>query len=154
MSVITPPPPRPRNGCLWGCLIVILILSLPALAAGGYTAWFFWQGWRSSPVLRATSEFLRQDGMARLALGGHIQITGIEGSAASMAFGFGAHSVYRLDLAGDKGDGVVDVTAETVTGPLGNQVKFDSVMLTGPDGTRYDLMNHIAQPPDVPANSI
>ena len=150
MSVITPPAPRRSNGCLWGCLIVLLVLALPFATMAGYSAWFFWLGWRQSPVLRATSEFLRDDGMANLALGHHIRITGVEGSATSMVYGLGGHSEYRLDLSGDKGDGTMDVEADMVNGA----VNFRSMMLTGPDGTRYDLMRHQAQPPDAPANAI
>ena len=29
-------PPRRSNGCLWGCLIVLLLMFLPMIAAGGY----------------------------------------------------------------------------------------------------------------------
>ena len=39
--------PKRGNGCLWGCLIAVLLLSLPFILAGGYGAWFLWDGYNS-----------------------------------------------------------------------------------------------------------
>ena len=49
-------PPRrraPSHGCLWGCLAVLAFILLPVLLAAGYGGWFFYQGYRRDPVLRA-----------------------------------------------------------------------------------------------------
>jgi hypothetical protein len=54
------PPPRRKNGCLWGCLIVMLLVSLPPILVGGYGAWFLWQGYRRDPVLRVVGEMVRE----------------------------------------------------------------------------------------------
>jgi len=148
MTAPPPDPPRRSNGCLWGCLIVLALIFLPMVLAGGYGAWFFWQGWRHSPVLRATAEFVGKDGLAHLALGEGIHVTGVEGF--SMMPGFDSHSQYRIALEGSKGDGTLEVSADSRLG----RVTFDSLMLTGPDGRRYDLMTHQAQPPPVPSGSI
>lgn len=152
MTLITPPAPRRSNGCLWGCLIAVLIVSLPVVLTAAWGTWFFYEGWRHNPVMRATAEFVRQDGMARLALGNDIHITGLEGGAFAAVAGLGSHSDYSVELEGSKGDGNVEVTADM----LGGQVKFRSMILTGPDGSRYDLLNHMAQPapPSPSGNSI
>ena len=48
--------PRRSNGCLWGCLIVLLIIVLPPALLGGYGAWFLYDGYRHSPVLKVVNE--------------------------------------------------------------------------------------------------
>jgi len=54
------PPPRYAqhkrgNGCLWGCLILMLIFLLPPVLLGGYGAWFLYDGFRHSPARRAVA---------------------------------------------------------------------------------------------------
>jgi hypothetical protein len=75
--------PRRSNGCLWGCLAVLAIIFLPLIAAGGYGAWFLYQGFRHDPVLRTVAELARRDGLAHQVLGDGIHITGVEGNAFS-----------------------------------------------------------------------
>jgi len=150
-----PPPGYPArrgNGCLWGCLIVLLILVLPVVLFGGYGAWFVWQGYKRDPVLRVVGELVREDGMAQQVLGYGTVITGVEGSYFSWVPGSTSNS-YDVTLEGPKGEGHLAVTAHTASaGP-----KLDSAILTGPDGRRYDLLKHQALPgtgDDTPDTSI
>lgn len=125
------------KGCLWGCLIGALLLFLPFLLAGGYGAWFVWDGYRRNPVLRVVGELVRDDGMAQQVLGHGAVITGMEGNYFSWMPGR-ADNAYELTLAGPKGRGRLAVTTHTgFDGP-----KLDSAILTGPDGRRYDLLQH------------
>jgi hypothetical protein len=73
-------PPRRRNGCLWGCLIALLLLATPVLLAGGYGAWFLWEGYKRDPVLRLVGELVREDSLARRVLGDGAVITGVDGN--------------------------------------------------------------------------
>src|SRR5882757_3743000 len=118
------PPQKRGNGCLWGCLILLLILCLPPILAGGYGAWFLYDGYKRSPVLRVVGELVREDGMAQQALGFGAVITGVEGP---------------------KGQGHLAVTAHHATF---GAPKLDSAILTGPDGRRYDLLKHQQLPDD------
>src|SRR6185312_13836505 len=61
--------PRRSNGCLWGCLAVLAFIFLPLIAAGGYGAWFLYQGFRHDPVLCTVTELARRDGLAHQILG-------------------------------------------------------------------------------------
>ncbi|HWA68481.1 MAG TPA: hypothetical protein VG821_01445 [Rhizomicrobium sp.] len=134
-------PPRRSNGCLWGCLIVILILMLPVVVTGGYAAWFVTQGYRHNPVLRVVGELVRRDGMAQQVLGYGAAVTGVEGNYFSWMPGMSRNG-YDVTLEGPKGQGHLAVTAhEGRAGP-----KLDSAILTGPDGRRYDLLKHQALP--------
>ena len=73
---VTASPIRPRNnGCLWGCLILLLILCLPPVLLGGYGAWFLYDGYKRNPVLRVVGELVREDGMARQVLGPGAEVT-------------------------------------------------------------------------------
>ena len=48
---------RPRsNGCLWGCMGVLLIVALPLIVSWGYGAWFLYRGFRDSPMMRTAIE--------------------------------------------------------------------------------------------------
>jgi len=138
MSVPASPPsaspPRRGHGCLWGCLAVIVIISLPAVIG----AWFFWTGFRYDPALRAANELVRRDGIARLVLGDGIHITGVESRNFSFGLGLNSESRYTVDLEGSRGNGTLDVEAHVEQG----RVKIDALHLIGPDGRRYDLLNH------------
>lgn len=135
------------NGCLWGCLIAMLLLSLPFIMAGGFGAWFLWDGYKRDPVLRVVGEMVRENGVARQVLGTGITITGIESNMFSWMPGQ-ANNAYEVTLEGSKGEGRLSVTAHTKTGaPV-----LDSAILTGPDGSRHDLLR--GTPLRVPDNSI
>jgi hypothetical protein len=144
-------PPRRSNGCLWGCLIVLLLMFLPMIAAGGYGAWFFMDGYKRNPVLRVVGELARHDGMARQVLGEGAVVTGVAGNYFSWMPG-STTNAYDVILDGPKGEGHLAVTSHS--GFLGP--KLDSAILTGPDGRRYDLLKHEVMPgePGTVDNSI
>jgi len=134
---------RPRgHGCLWGCLGVLLLVSLPFIVAWAYGSWFLWQGFHDSPMMRAAIEIIERDSLARRVLGRPIIVTGMEGSAFSFATGVGARNEFTLRLEGPRGEGRLAVSAHTE----GAQAKIDGLMLIGPDGQRYDLLHHAPLP--------
>jgi hypothetical protein len=135
----SPSPPRRGHGCLWGCLVVLVILSLPGLFAG----WFFWRGYTHDPVLRTAAELVRHDGMARRVLGENIHITGVESRGFAYGLGLSSENDYRIDLEGTRGRGVLDVRSRTGRGGF----RIESLWLTGPGGRRYDLLHHGAPLP-------
>ncbi len=134
---------RPRsNGCLWGCLGVLLLVSLPFVVAWGYGTWFLWHGFRTSPMMHAAIEMTQRDGLAQQVLGQPITITGMEGNTFTFATGVGARNAYVLRLEGPRGRGTLSVTSHTE----GPKAKIDALELTGPDGRRYDLLHHAPVP--------
>ena len=136
---VTQQAPRRSNGCLWGCLAVLAFIFLPVMLAGGYGAWFLYQGFRHDPVLRTVTELTRRDGLAHQILGDDIQVTGVAGNAFSFMPGLGGHSSYEVTIEGDKTSGTLDVEADTPHG----QVEIRSMILTTPDGGRYDLLHNV-----------
>jgi hypothetical protein len=114
----------------------------------GYGTWFLSDGYRRDPAFRAAAELVAQDGLVHLVLGRDAAVTGIEGNAFSFVPGMGASNAAILRLEGSKGSGTLAVTSHTQAG----QTKFDSMVLTGPDGQRYDLLNHNTLPDPMPAN--
>jgi hypothetical protein len=138
---------RPRsNGCLWGCLGVALLLSLPFILAGGYGAWFLRHGLRESATMRAAIEQVQHDALAQRVLGRPITVTGVEGNVFHFMLGRGARNSYSLRLQGPRGEGTLDVTSHTE----GVRVRIDAMTLTGPNGQEYDLLHHA---PVTPRNS-
>jgi hypothetical protein len=131
--------PRRSNGCLWGCLAVLAFIFLPVMLAGGYGAWFLYQGFRHDPVLRAVTELTRHDGLAHQVLGDDITVTGVAGNAFSFVPGMGSHTSYQVMIEGDKAGGTLDVEADTSRG----QVEIRSMILITPNGGRYDLLHNV-----------
>ena len=142
---------QPRShGCFWGCLAIVAILFLPVLLAGGYGTWFLWQGFRSDPVMRSVSELVRRDGLAHQVLGDDIRVVGMYGNAFSYVPGMGSHSDYDVRLAGSKAEGTLEVEADTRHG----RVNVTTMILTAPDGGRYDLLHNQILAPGKGAVSI
>ena len=146
----TAPAPQSRHGCLFGCLGALAILLLPVVLVSAYSAWFFYQGFRNDPGLRAVIELVRQDGMAEQVLGENIHITGVEGSALSFVPGLGTHSAYSMTLTGSRGSGSLAVESDIIRG----HAHIEAMVLTGPDGAHYDLMHHTVAPGSNPTTSI
>jgi len=144
MPAPTQYPPPKRNGCLWGCLILLLILSLPPVLLGGYGAWFLYDGYKRNPVLRVVGELVRTDGMAQQVLGYGATVTEVEGNVFSWVPGRLGND-FEVMLEGPKGEGHLAVRSHHKA--FGPPV-LDSAILTGPDGRRYDLLKHQRLPDD------
>jgi hypothetical protein len=145
MTLASPPqyPPR-RNGCLWGCLILVLIVTVPPVLAAAYGAWYFWGGWRHNPAYRLAAELVRHDGMAQQVLGQDPVITGVEGNVFSWMPGVASDS-YAVVLEGPKGEGHLAIIEHHSA--FGTP-RLDGAILIGPDGRRYDLLKHQELPSD------
>jgi hypothetical protein len=137
------PPPK-RNGCLWGCLILLLILALPPVLLGGYGAWFLHDGYKRNPVLRVVGELVRTDGLAQQVVGYGATVTEVEGNVFSWVPGRLGNE-FEVMLEGPKGEGHLAVRSHHKA--FGPPV-LDSAILTGPDGRRYDLLKHQRLPDD------
>ncbi len=134
---------RPRgHGCLWGCLAVALLVSLPFIFAWSYGNWFLWRGFRDNAVMRAAISMTERDALARRVLGRPVIVTGMEGSFFSFATGVGARNEFVLKVEGPRGEGRLAVTAHTER----RQPRIDALKLTGPDGQEYDLLHHAPLP--------
>ena len=134
---------RPRNrGCLWGCLIVVPIVAAPLLFAWGYSAWYLYTGFRESPMMRTIVEMTQRDGLAQRVLGAPITVTGLQGNAFSYAPGMGMRDQYVLGVQGSRGFGKLEVRSRTT----GGKPVIDSMILTGPDARRYDLLKDAPLP--------
>ncbi|MBV9548167.1 MAG: hypothetical protein JO256_00660 [Alphaproteobacteria bacterium] len=132
---------RPRShGCLWGCLAVLLLLSLPVIFAG----WYGWSGFRQSPAMRAAVEMVENDALAGRVLGRPITVIGVEGHGFDFSFGRRARTSYVLHVQGPRGEGYLDVTSHVE----GGRARIDTLKLTGPDGHDYDLLHHAPLPSD------
>jgi hypothetical protein len=132
------PPQKRGNGCLWGCLILLLIVSIPPVLLGGYGAWFLYDGYRRNPVLRLVGELVRSDGLAQQVLGHGAVVTEVEGNVFSWVPGRTGND-FDVALEGPKGEGRLAVRSHHAA--FGPPV-LDSAILTGPDGRRYDLLKH------------
>jgi hypothetical protein len=137
-----PVPRRRSNGCLYGCLTLIVILALPVVVAAGLSTWFFYHDVWRDPAVRLAREMIARDGLARQVLGTPITVTGVEGNAWSWMPGVGRTSVYILSLSGPRGNGTLEVHAHTGMGRPG----LDGATLTAPGGARYDLLHHRVLP--------
>lgn len=131
-----PPPPPRSHGCLWGCLIAALIAILAIVGVVSYTGWYFYNGFKNDPALHAVMGTVNGDQIARAVLGDNIQITNIEGSTINSDLNTGKTVTYVAHLKGSKGEGTLNVTIET---PNGGNTRVTVLMLTGPDGHKYDL---------------
>jgi len=139
MSAIEPGRPERRGGgrgCLLGCLGVAVIVLAPILFAWAYSAWFLYANFRDSPIMRTVVEMTERDGLAQQVLGPPITVVGLEGNAFSYMPGMGARSEYRLVLQGSRATGTLTVTTGTGSG----RARIERMILTGPDGRRYDLL--------------
>jgi hypothetical protein len=136
--------PKRGNGCLWGCLILLLIFCLPPVLLGGYGAWFLYDGYRHNPVLRVVDELVRDDGLAQQVLGRGATVTQVEGNVFSWMPGRTGND-FDVLLEGPKGEGRLAVRSHQPT--FGAPV-LDSAILAGPDGRRYDLLTHRRLPDD------
>jgi hypothetical protein len=128
----------------------VAILFLPILLAGGYGTWFLWQGFRHDPVMRTVSELVRRDGLVHQMLGDDVRIVGMDGNAFSYVPGMGSHSDYEMRLQGSKAEGTLAVEAETRHG----RVNVTGMILTTPDGGRYDLLHNQILAPGAGTSSI
>lgn len=144
MSAPAQYPPPKRSGCLWGCLILLLILCLPPVLLGGYGAWFLYDGYKRNPVLRVVGELVRTDGLAQQVLGHGATVTEVEGNVFSWVPGRLGND-FEVMLEGPKGEGHLAVRSHHKA--FGPPV-LDSAILTGPDGRRYDLLKHQRLPDD------
>jgi len=137
-------PPQKRNGCLWGCLILLLIVSLPPVLLGGYGAWFLYDGYRHNPVLKLVGELVRDDGLAQQVLGRGAAVTQVQGNVFSWMPGRTGND-FDVMLEGPKGEGRLAIRSHQ---PAFGMPVLDGAILTGPDGRRYDLLKHQRLPDD------
>ena len=131
-------PPAPRgsgHGCLWGCLIAALIAIAAIVGAMSYGGWFLFSGFKNDPALHAVMDTVNGDRIARAVLGDNIEITSLESSSFNSDVTTGKHASYVARVKGSKGEGTLAITVDTVSG----QIHVTSVVLTGPDGSTYDL---------------
>jgi len=138
MSMMDDPGPRRRGGrgCLLGCLGVMVLVAAPILFAWGYSAWFLYAGFRDSPMMRTIVEMTERDGLAQQVLGPPIVVVGLQGNVFTYMPGRGTRDEYTLLLQGARAMGTLSVA----TGGGPGRAKIESMILTGPDGRRYDLL--------------
>lgn len=134
--------PRRGNGCIYGCLAVLLIAALPVVLAAGYGSWFLYRGLNDDPVVQLARDLVVRDGITSQVLGAPVHITGIRGNAWSWVPGASATSTYVLTLSGAHADGTLEIRSHAGSGGP----TLDSATLTVPGGLRYDLLRHHALP--------
>ena len=122
--------PRRRFGCLWGCLIIALLLFLVTGGTIGYVAWNMYQAIHSEPRLQAIFATVDSNPRAQQVLGGHYTMMEVEHRTFPATGRRGITETYRLVLIGGTGKSYLDARLEPGRGGM----KLVSMILTGPAG--------------------
>jgi hypothetical protein len=142
---LPPPPPARGHGCLWGCLIAVLIVVAAAVGGVFYLKWFMTNGFKNDAGLKAVMQTVNANPTARSVLGGDIKLDSITSVNISNTFSAGEHAHYILVVTGSKASGTLEAAVQVMHG----KATILALALTGPDGHRYDLSDGAPQaPPD------
>lgn len=131
------PPPRSRNGCLWGCLAGALIVVLVIVGASSYLGWYFYRGFKSDPTLHLVVATLNADPKARAIIGDDAQVVSLSSTSVSSATGRATTTHYVVRVRGSRGEGTLQAT---IVGGR-DDGRITVLILTGPDGRQLDLSN-------------
>lgn len=131
------------HGCLWGCLVAAAIAIVALIGAMSYSGWWLFSGFKNDPELHAVMETVNGDRIARAVLGDNIEITSLASSSVNSDTTTGTHASYVARVKGTKAEGTLAITIDTVSG----HTHVTSVVLTGPDGSTYDLTTSQSMPP-------
>lgn len=136
------PPTGSGHGCLWGCLIAAVIAIAAVVGAMSYGGWWLISGFKNDPTLHIVMDKVNGDRIAHAVLGDNIEITSLASSSFNSDTATGTHASYVARVKGSKGEGTLAITADTVSG----RTHVTSIVLTGPDGSTYDLTTSLPEP--------
>jgi hypothetical protein len=140
-------PARSGHGCLWGCLVAALVVVGLIGVAINYSDWWLTSGFNGGKTLHLVIETINRDQIARSVLGDNIRIVDLQSSTFASDTASGTHEAYMARVQGTRAAGTLSVTVDTVS----SKSRITSMILTGPDGSTYDLT---VSRPYVPPGSI
>jgi hypothetical protein len=140
---LPPPPPRGGHGCLWGCLIAVLIVAAAVIGSCSYLGWFWTTGFKNDASLQAVVAVLNVNPTARAVLGDGIKVTGVSTFAIESNLS-GKHESFVAAVSGSKASG--RISTEVNSAPNG-KANIVTLLLTGPDGRQYNLTGVQQVPP-------
>jgi hypothetical protein len=143
MDPYAEPPPRPRSGCLWGCLGTLVALVLVVGGVFVFGAWHFYKGFESDARVQAIMQTLHNDPRAEVLLGSNIKLMELETHTYAYETGRGGTAGYVLHVTGSRSEGEVDATLDIKD----NASKITKLVLTPKDGRPLTL---IGTPPGNP----
>ena len=138
-----PPPPRSGgHGCLWGCLIAVLIVVALFVVGFGYLGWFWASGFKDDAGLHAVAVTLNADPTARSVLGDGIAVEGVSSFSLNSNLS-GKHESFVATVKGAKAAGQITTELDIAHG----KTSIITLILTGPDGHQYNLAGGAQQAP-------
>jgi hypothetical protein len=128
---------------LVAALVVVGLIGV----AINYSDWWLTSGFNGGKTLHLVIETINRDQVARSVLGDNIRIVDLQSSTFASDTASGTHEAYMARVQGTRAAGTLSVTVDTVS----SMSRITSMILTGPDGSTYDLT---VSRPYVPPGSI
>jgi hypothetical protein len=128
---------------LVAALVVVGLIGV----AINYSDWWLTSGFNGGKSLHIVIETINRDQIARSVLGDNIRIVDLQSSTFASDTASGTHEAYMARVQGSRAAGTLSVTIDTAAG----KSRITSMILTGPDGSTYDLT---VSRPYVPPGSI
>ena len=130
------PPPRPRRGCLWGCLGTLIAAIVLTGAVYSYYAWYFYKGFANDPRIQMVMDVVKSNDEAAAVLGKNISVQGRERYTYDYATGRGGTASYVLTVIGSNGEGRIKAELDIRDG----KTKITSLILIDAEGRNHYLV--------------
>ena len=124
------------RGFVWGCLTPIIAVGVIVIALAGYAGYYAFFAYKSDAAYQLVISDVQASATARELLGNDIQLSGFPGYSYSYSTETGHTANYHFAVKGSKAEG--NVEADLVY--QGERPIVRSLVLTGPNGLKYDLL--------------
>jgi hypothetical protein len=128
--------PRPRRGCLWGCLGTLIAAVVVIGAIYSYAAWYFYKGFADDPRIQTVMEQVKKSDEAAAVLGKNISVQSRESYSYDYATGRGGTATYVLKVIGSNGEGRINAELDIRDG----KTKVTSLVLVDGTGRSHYLV--------------
>ena len=144
------PPPRPRRGCLWGCLAALVAAVVVIAAVFGYGAWYFYKGFSNDARIQTIVEALNHSDEAGTVLGHDIKAMQVHIHTFDYSTGKGGTATYVIKVIGSNGEGEAKADLDI----SGDKAQIKSLVLTDTEGRAHYIIGEPPPNPMMQQNSI
>ncbi|NIJ48636.1 cytochrome c oxidase assembly factor Coa1 family protein [Rhizomicrobium electricum] len=143
------PPPRPRHGCLYGCLGALVAIVVVVAAVYTFSARYFFKVLDNDAQIKTIVATLNQNPEAQSVLGRNITVMSRERVSFHSETGVGSTASYTLKVVGSNGEGEAKANLDVA----GGKAKITSLVLTDAQGRDHYIVG-AAPPSPMMQNSI